>query len=147
MTTAGHRSTTGNALFWVRDNVMADHFPPVQSALRDPDGLLAIGGDLKPERLLDAYRHGIFPWYSQGQPILWWSPNPRCVLQPESLKISRSLGRTLRIEESGGQVMPKFNEPVMMARAGRGGEASVETPIEPSDIEIRAQVSLTIEIK
>ncbi|MFQ5935174.1 MAG: leucyl/phenylalanyl-tRNA--protein transferase [Acidiferrobacterales bacterium] len=69
-------------------------FPPVQFA--SPEGLLAIGGDLRSERLLEAYRHGIFPWYSEGQPILWWSPDPRSVLLPSEVKISRSLGKTLR---------------------------------------------------
>ncbi|MBI2994112.1 MAG: leucyl/phenylalanyl-tRNA--protein transferase [Gammaproteobacteria bacterium] len=96
---------------------MADHFPPVQSALRDPDGLLAIGGDLKAERLLDAYRLGIFPWFSQGQPILWWSPNPRCVLEPEALKISRSLGKTLRKRRFRVTFNQAFNE-VVRACAG-----------------------------
>ena len=66
------------------------------SALRDPDGLLAIGGNLSPATLLDAYRQGIFPWYSSGQPILWWSPNPRCVLALDDLRISKSLRKTLR---------------------------------------------------
>lgn len=69
-------------------------FPPVDQA--SPEGLLAIGGDLASERLLEAYRRGIFPWYSAGQPILWWSPDPRAVLWPERLKISRSLNKTLR---------------------------------------------------
>jgi len=69
-------------------------FPPVEQAL--PDGLLAVGGDLRPERLLEAYRHGIFPWYDDDQPILWWSPDPRTVLFPEKLHISRSLKRSLR---------------------------------------------------
>ena len=69
-------------------------FPPVDSA--SPEGLLAVGGDLRPERLLEAYRHGIFPWYSDDQPILWWSPDPRTVLFPEKLHISRSLKRSLR---------------------------------------------------
>lgn len=69
-------------------------FPPVEHA--SPEGLLAIGGDLSSRRLLDAYRHGIFPWYSAGQPILWWSPDPRAVLYPEGLKVSRSLRKTLR---------------------------------------------------
>lgn len=69
-------------------------FPPVDQAT--PEGLLAIGGDLRPERLLEAYRHGIFPWYSEDQPILWWSPDPRTVLFPEKLHISRSLKRSLR---------------------------------------------------
>lgn len=75
-----------------------DHtpFPPVECALRDPDGLLAAGGSLTPQRLLDAYRRGIFPWYTQGQPILWWSPDPRSVLFPGELKVSRSLHKTLR---------------------------------------------------
>ena len=71
-------------------------FPPVESALRRPNGLLCAGGDLSPERLLEAYRHGIFPWFSEGEPILWWSPDPRMVLFPQELKISRSLARTLR---------------------------------------------------
>jgi leucyl/phenylalanyl-tRNA---protein transferase len=70
------------------------HFPPV--GLASPEGLLAVGGDLRPERLLEAYRHGIFPWYSHGQPILWWSPDPRTVLFPDKLHISRSLQRSLR---------------------------------------------------
>ncbi|HEY0719979.1 MAG TPA: leucyl/phenylalanyl-tRNA--protein transferase [Gammaproteobacteria bacterium] len=60
-----------------------------------PDGLLAVGGDLAPERILNAYRHGIFPWFSPGQPILWWSPDPRAVLFPEKLKVSRSLRKTI----------------------------------------------------
>ena len=74
----------------------ADSFPPPAMALREPNGLLAIGGDLSPERLLLAYRNGIFPWYSDEQPILWWSPQPRFVIYPERLKISRSLSKTLR---------------------------------------------------
>lgn len=69
-------------------------FPPVEWA--SPDGLLAVGGDLRPERLLEAYRHGIFPWYNEGQPILWWSPDPRAVLFPSKLHVPRSLRRTLR---------------------------------------------------
>lgn len=71
-------------------------FPDVSLALREPDGLLAIGGDLTPERVLAAYRQGIFPWYSDSQPILWWSPDPRTVLYPARLKLSRSLRKTLR---------------------------------------------------
>lgn len=69
-------------------------FPPVELASRD--GLLAVGGDLSVERLLEAYRNGIFPWYNEGQPILWWSPDPRAVLLPDRVKISRSLRKTLR---------------------------------------------------
>ena len=69
-------------------------FPPVEEA--EADGLLAVGGDLTKERLLAAYRQGIFPWYEFGQPILWWCPNPRLVLFPKELKISRSLRKVLR---------------------------------------------------
>lgn len=70
-------------------------FPDVNLALREPDGLLAVGGDLSSKRILSAYRHGIFPWYSEAQPILWWSPDPRTVLFPDALKVSRSLRKTL----------------------------------------------------
>lgn len=73
-----------------------DHFPDPVGAATEPDGLLAIGGDLAPERLLAAYRRGIFPWYEEGQPILWWSPDPRAILLPGELHVSRSLRRTLR---------------------------------------------------
>ncbi len=71
-------------------------FPPVSQSLRDPNGLLAAGGDLSAERLTNAYRNGIFPWYDKDQPILWWSPDPRCVLFPEQLHISRSLTKSLK---------------------------------------------------
>lgn len=71
-------------------------FPPTAEALDDPNGLLAGGGDLRPERLIHAYRQGIFPWYEDGQPILWWSPNPRAVVFPERLHLSRSLRKVLR---------------------------------------------------
>jgi leucyl/phenylalanyl-tRNA--protein transferase len=73
-----------------------DPFPPVERALSDPNGLLAAGGDLSVARLLEAYRHGIFPWFSAGQPVLWWSPDPRMVLFPPELRVSRSLAKTLR---------------------------------------------------
>src|SRR3569623_702666 len=74
-------------------------FPDVARALRTPDGLLAAGGSLAPPRLLRAYRHGIFPWYSADQPILWWSPDPRAVLYPDRLHVSRSLQKTPRKHE------------------------------------------------
>lgn len=83
-------------LYWVADNVVRPDFPDVERALREPDGLLAIGGDLGPSRLLDAYARGIFPWYNAGEPVMWWSPDPRCVLEPEGLVINRSLQKTLR---------------------------------------------------
>ena len=71
-------------------------FPPTASARRDPDGLLAAGGDLSPTRLLNAYRQGIFPWYSQGQPILWWSPDPRIVFRTDAVHLSTRFRRSLR---------------------------------------------------
>lgn len=71
-------------------------FPPVYHALREPNGLLAIGGNLRPRRLLQAYRNGIFPWFARDEPILWWSPDPRCVLLPADFHVSRSLRRTRR---------------------------------------------------
>ena len=74
----------------------SEDFPTVELALREPDGLLCAGGDLSPGRLLQAYRQGIFPWYSAGEPILWWSPDPRMVLTPGEFRISRSLRQTLR---------------------------------------------------
>ena len=73
-----------------------DDFPPVEQALRDPNGLLCAGADLSPQRLLAAYRNGIFPWYSPGEPILWWSPDPRMALVPGELRITRSLRRRLQ---------------------------------------------------
>lgn len=72
-----------------------DAFPPTNSALTEPDGLLAFGGDLRWERLKAAYARGIFPWYEEGQPILWWSPNPRMVVAPEDVHASRSLQKFL----------------------------------------------------
>ncbi len=71
-------------------------FPDVSSALSEPNGLLMAGGNLSPRRLQAAYRRGIFPWYEDGEPILWWSPDPRCVIYPDSFKLSRSLAKTIR---------------------------------------------------
>ncbi len=73
----------------------SDPFPPVEQALDEPDGLLAAGADLTPGRLIDAYRHGIFPWFNDGDPILWWSPDPRIVLAPQDFHVSHSLKKRL----------------------------------------------------
>jgi len=78
---------------WLRND---DPFPPITTALDDPNGLLAAGDDLSPARLLAAYRKGIFPWYSAGQPVLWWSPDPRMVLHTAELRVSRSLAKAVR---------------------------------------------------
>jgi leucyl/phenylalanyl-tRNA--protein transferase len=84
------------SIVWLSEHDSPDAFPPVDRALREPDGLLAAGGDLSPARLLAAYQRGIFPWYSVGQPILWWCPDPRAVLLPGNFKTSRSLAKTIR---------------------------------------------------
>lgn len=84
------------APYWLDPSDPLNRFPDVTKALTEPDGLLAIGGDLSVARLVQAYKQGIFPWYSEDQPILWWSPDPRFVLFPEQMHISRSLAKTLR---------------------------------------------------
>jgi len=124
MTIISTDQSSGNLIYWVADNVIADDFPPVGSALRDPDGLLAIGGDLSIPRLLEAYKRGIFPWYSEGQPILWWSPNPRCVIELDNFRTSRSLRKKLKsgkfrvtFNRAFGEVMRKCSEP----RSGHDG--------------------------
>lgn len=81
-------------LTWLQCDSLS--FPPLAKALREPNGLLAAGGDLSAERLIAAYRHGCFPWFQDNQPILWWSPDPRTVLFPEELHVSRSLAKVLR---------------------------------------------------
>ncbi|WP_439888562.1 leucyl/phenylalanyl-tRNA--protein transferase [Pseudomonas sp. MBLB4123] len=83
-------------LTWLQRDSLS--FPPLERALREPNGLLAAGGDLSAERLIQAYRHGCFPWFQDGQPILWWSPDPRTVLFPQELHVSRSLAKLLRQE-------------------------------------------------
>jgi leucyl/phenylalanyl-tRNA--protein transferase len=80
---------------WISSDDPPEAFPEIESAFDIPDGLLAAGGDLSPERLLYAYQHGIFPWYDSGQPILWWSPDPRCVLRPHEFHASKRLRRSL----------------------------------------------------
>src|SRR5258705_658623 len=100
----------------------ASPFPPVQSALKDPNGLLAAGADLSCERLLEGYRRGIFPWFSEGDPILWWIPDPRMVLFPEELKISRSLGKTLRNRSYEVRFDSVFDEVMAGCAAPRDGE-------------------------
>ncbi len=92
-------------------------FPPVSRALRDPDGLLAAGGDLSPQRLLAAYRQGIFPWYAAGEPILWWSPDPRMVLFPDAMRITRSLARTLKNAEYEVRLDTAFDQVVAACAA------------------------------
>jgi leucyl/phenylalanyl-tRNA--protein transferase len=86
----------GTAPFWIDPDAAEITFPDVELAMREPDGLLAVGGDLSVATLLRAYRSGIFPWYGPGQPVMWWAPDPRLVLFPDALRVSRSLARTIR---------------------------------------------------
>jgi len=88
----------------------ADPFPAPEKALKEPSGLLCAGADLSVPRLLEAYRHGIFPWYSGGEPILWWSPDPRMVLFCEELKVARSLAKSLRNKDYRVTVDSCFEE-------------------------------------
>jgi leucyl/phenylalanyl-tRNA--protein transferase len=83
-------------LHWLKPTDPPDSFPDPELALAEPDGLLAVGGDLSVPRLLAGYREGIFPWYQDDQPIMWWSPDPRAILLPAELHVSRSLRRSLR---------------------------------------------------
>tara|TARA_R110000823_G_scaffold305166_3_gene427126 strand:+ start:58869 stop:59582 length:714 start_codon:yes stop_codon:yes gene_type:complete len=96
-------------------------FPPTSEALEYPNGLLAVGGKLTPERLLGAYRRGIFPWYASPQPVLWWTPDPRSVLFPRELHVSRSLRRTLRADAFHLAVDQQFKT-VMQACAELRGD-------------------------
>jgi leucyl/phenylalanyl-tRNA--protein transferase len=111
-------------LHWLDPRNPRQPFPPVNLAMRDPNGLLAIGGDLSVTRLLNAYAHGIFPWYNPDEPILWWCPDPRAVLAPAQLHVSRSLARTLRKTDyavSFNRAFPRVLESCSAPRArGRG---------------------------
>jgi len=98
-------------------------FPPVERALRQPNGLLAAGGDLSPARLLDAYRHGIFPWFNEDDPVLWWSPDPRMVLFPAAFKVSRSLRRTLARKHYEVRIDSAFEQVMRACAAPRHGQA------------------------
>ncbi len=97
-------------------------FPPLTAALREPNGLLAAGGDLSPQRLLEAYRRGIFPWFNEGDPLLWWSPDPRMVLFPAELKVSRSLRKTLRHRDYEIRTDSAFRDVMRACAAPRGSQ-------------------------
>ena len=99
-------------------------FPAVEQSLQNPNGLLAAGGTLSTERLLDAYRRGIFPWFNAGEPILWWSPDPRMVLVPGEFKISRSLRKTLAKKNYQVRSDSAFEQVMRACAAPRGGDAA-----------------------
>ncbi|MGY1488327.1 leucyl/phenylalanyl-tRNA--protein transferase [Methylobacillus pratensis] len=92
-------------------------FPPLEAALQEPNGLIAIGGELTAERLLSAYYQGIFPWFSEGEPVLWWSPDPRMVLLPGELKISRSLAKRLKRQDYEIRYNTAFKEVIAACAA------------------------------
>lgn len=96
-------------------------FPPISHALKDPDGLMAMGGCLSTTRLINAYRLGIFPWFNAGEPILWWSPNPRLVLFPDKLSVSRSLRKTLRNKDFTVTFDKAFHEVIAACAKPRAG--------------------------
>jgi len=115
---------------WIEDDAP---FPPVATAKKSPNGLLCAGADLSPARLVDAYSHGIFPWFSEGDPILWWSPDPRMVLMPGEFKVSRSLRKAVaratfevRVDTVFRRVMRECAAP----RDGHGGTWIVPEMIE-----------------
>lgn len=107
-----------------------DPFPPTSTARKQPNGLLCAGANLEPDRLFDAYLHGIFPWYSEGEPILWWSPTPRCVFLPGDFHASRSLQKRWRSGEYRISVNQHFAE-VIHACATAGERAHTGTWISP----------------
>ena len=107
---------------WLR---LDSPFPPLESALDDPNGLLAAGGDLSPDRILAAYRRGIFPWFGAGQPILWWSPDPRMVLYCAEFRISRSLQKRIKRREFEVRIDTAFGDVIencaIALRTGQSG--------------------------
>ena len=107
-------------------------FPPVETAINGPEGLLAWGGDLSAQRLLNAYRQGIFPWYSPGQPILWWWPQPRTVIIPDKLHLSRRLRRTLK--QNRFSVSADRDFPAVIRGCARPDNSTLETWIDAAMI-------------
>jgi leucyl/phenylalanyl-tRNA---protein transferase len=121
---------------WLRSNTA---FPPISAALTEPNGLLAVGGELSPDRLIEAYSHGIFPWYAQGQPVLWWSPDPRMVLFVDEFRISRSLRKVIRQARFDVRVDSAF-EDVIEACASTARPGQLGTWITPAVIDAYLQL-------
>lgn len=106
-------------LHWLDPRDPQQPFPPAHLAMRDPNGLLAIGGDLSVPRLIRAYSSGIFPWYNPDEPILWWSPDPRAVLVPAELHVSRSLHKSIRRADYAVSLDLAFGEVLRQCSAAR----------------------------
>ena len=124
-------------------------FPPLNKALREPNGLLAAGGDLSPERLIQAYRHGCFPWFQDGQPILWWSPDPRTVLFPDELHISRSLHKVIRQGHFRVSFDQAFEAVICSCAAPRSyaQDTWITTPMQQAYIELhRRGIAHSVEV-
>lgn len=126
---------------WLEDTNF--QFPDVSTAYTEPDGLLAASESLTAELVIDAYKQGIFPWYSEGQPVLWWSPNPRCILRPENFHISRSLKRTLNSNLFEIKTNTAFREVMLACAAPRlkpDGSGEADTWITEKMLEVYCQL-------
>ncbi|MEQ6342163.1 MAG: leucyl/phenylalanyl-tRNA--protein transferase [Gammaproteobacteria bacterium] len=137
-----------STLFWINPADGTHSFPPVEYAFREPNGLLAAGGDLAPARLITAYRSGIFPWYNEGQPILWWSPDPRVVLFPSHLKVSRSLRKTLKKREFNVTLDTAFRQVMQACAAPRthGRKTAPAFPALPPSMAVDGGTWITDEM-
>ena len=126
-------------LTWLQRDSL--NFPPLHRALREPNGLLAAGGDLSPERLIQAYRHGCFPWFQDGQPILWWSPDPRTVLFPDELHVSRSLEKCLRQQHYKVTFDQQFSQVIQACAAPRtyADGTWITTPMQVAYLQLHEQ--------
>ncbi len=135
MTDEYYQLASGYVLALKSDNA----FPPLDHALSEPNGLIAIGGELTVQRLIAAYQTGIFPWYSEGEPILWWSPDPRMVLFPDELNISRSLSKVLRKQLFEIRINTAFRQ-VIQACSDTARPHQSGTWISPAMIEAYCQL-------
>jgi leucyl/phenylalanyl-tRNA--protein transferase len=113
---------TGNRVAWLSPTDPPDAFPDIEQAMTEPDGLLAAGGDLSGERLVYAYRKGIFPWFDDGQPILWWSPDPRCVLYPTDIHVSKRLRQSIASSTATLSINQSFSDVVHACAGPRRSE-------------------------
>jgi leucyl/phenylalanyl-tRNA--protein transferase len=113
---------TAPRIAWISQDDPPDAFPEISAALTTPDGLLAAGGDLTPDRLLFAYQHGVFPWFDSGQPILWWSPDPRCVMKPNDFHVARRLRRSIRNSDLRLSFNAAFSSVIENCAADRVGQ-------------------------